>query len=77
MSLRSILIGGFSFLLGFILGRQSSGTTQYEPPSVTDESADEIEQVEEEKTSYKCTVEDCTETFESEHGRNVHEGIVH
>lgn len=83
MSLRSILLGGFSFLLGFIFGRkQSSRTTEYNASPVTENSNAEVSETdqtepEEDKTSYTCTVDGCTDTFESEHGRNVHEGIAH
>jgi len=92
MSLRSILFGGASFVLGFLLGRSQSKRTTHTDDStssptettLTVENRSESntaesteEQDTEEEEDYKCTVDGCENTFETEHGRNVDEGLKH
>jgi hypothetical protein len=87
MPLKKIAGYVISFLLGFLLGSSQRNFHNQDSPNIpnSDQERNEgsegtrtdVKSEEEDTESFVCTEDDCTESFETEHGRNVHEGLKH
>lgn len=64
-----------AYVKGYMKGLNATSGVIHSPAQ--NRSTNKEEQTVDEESQYTCTEDGCTDTFDTEHGRSVHEGVVH